>query len=254
MSHIYSDTFFDYIDTGARSSARAFIGLLVPWLTPQSVLDLGCGRGVWLDEWRSSGVADVMGVDGDYVDRSALAIPPEQFHPANLTQPVETGRRFDLAQSLEVGEHLPLSAADILVESLTKAADRVVFSAAVKGQGGECHINEQPLSFWQSLFEARGYVPYDCLRPCLSSATEVEPWYRYNAILYVNEAGRPGLPSGVLDHVVPSGQPLRDGGDLRWRLRKTLVSRLPERTVTRIAQIRAARLAARARKDGALAT
>jgi hypothetical protein len=64
------------------------------------------------------------------------------------------GRRFDLVQSLEVGEHLPLSAAETLVDSLTTASDRVLFSAAVKGQGGEFHVNEQPLAFWQELFEA----------------------------------------------------------------------------------------------------
>ena len=44
MSHVYSDTFFDYIDEGALRSARAVIDIARPLLNPGSVLDLGCGR------------------------------------------------------------------------------------------------------------------------------------------------------------------------------------------------------------------
>lgn len=246
MTHIYSDTFFDYIDQGARRSAQALLGRLGPWLRPQSVLDLGSGRGVWLDEWRKAGVRDVLAVDGDYVNRAQLAVPENSFMAADLTAPVVTDRRFDLAQSLEVGEHLPKVASKTLVESLTRASDRVLFSAAVVGQGGEFHVNEQPLSYWQRLFAERGYHAYDCLRPHLRNDRSVEPWYRYNAILYVNDAGRDGLPRDVLEHAVPTGTPVANGGDALWRLRRGIVSNLPQGTVTRIAQVRAAIIAARA--------
>lgn len=246
MTHIYSDTFFDYIDQGARRSAQALLGRLGPWLQPQSVLDLGSGRGVWLDEWCKAGVRDVLAVDGDYVNRAQLAVPQDCFMAADLTAPVVTDRRFDLAQSLEVGEHLPKAASKTLVESLTRASDRVLFSAAVVGQGGEFHVNEQPLSFWQELFAEHGYHAYDCLRPHLKADRSVEPWYRYNAILYVNDAGRKGLPRDVLEHAVAQGTPVANGGDALWRLRRGIVSNLPQGTVTRIAQVRAAIIAARA--------
>jgi 2-polyprenyl-3-methyl-5-hydroxy-6-metoxy-1,4-benzoquinol methylase len=154
MKHVYNDTFFDYINQSAHSSARALIAALFPMLRPQSVIDLGGGRGVWLAEWQQAGTTGVLGVDGDYVDQTQLAVDKNPFMAADLTNPVKTGRRFDLVQSLEVGEHLPLSAAETLVDSLTTASDRVLFSAAVKGQGGEFHVNEQPLAFWQELFEA----------------------------------------------------------------------------------------------------
>lgn len=249
MTHVYSDTFFDYIDSGARRSAQAFIGLLQGALAPQSVLDLGCGRGVWLDEWHRAGVATVHGVDGDYVNRDTLAIPVDSFSAKDLTRPIDLGRRFDLAQSLEVGEHLPLEASDALVDSLTRSADRVLFSAAVVGQGGEFHVNEQPLSFWQDKFEDRGYRAYDCIRPHLGDRTDVEPWYRYNAVLYVNETGLVGLPETVTGHAVPRGQKLRNAGDLTWRLRRGIVSRLPQAAVTQIAQVRAALIASRARRS-----
>ncbi len=223
MKLIHFDTFFDYIDQSACRSAR----------------QLSSRFGVWLDEWRKTGVQDVLAVDRDYVNRDQLAVAQENFMAADLTAPVFTDRRFDLAQSLEVGEHLPTSASETLVDSLTRASDRVLFSAAVTGQGGEFHVNEQPLSFWQDLFKARGYTAYDCIRPHLSKNRAVEPWYRNNAILYVNEAGLEGLPDSVTRHAVPDGVKVHEGGDAIWRLRRAVVSKLPRGTVTRIAQVRA---------------
>lgn len=253
MGHIYSDQFYDYIDEGARSSARALIAAVQPWLGAQSVLDLGSGRGVWLAEWMAAGVGDVLGVDGDYVERARLAIPEDRFRAADLTRPVALGRRFDLAQSLEVGEHLPQAASAGLVDSLTQAADRVIFSAACVGQGGEFHVNEQPLSFWQGLFEARGYTAFDCIRPALAQAPGVEPWYRYNTLFYANAEGRKGLPDAVLATEIPPGTKVRDGGNAAWRLRRGVVRLLPRGTVTWIAQRRAAVLARQAQKRGAAA-
>jgi len=246
MSHIYTDTFFDYINQSARASAQPLIGFLYPQLRPKSVLDLGSGRGVWLNEWQRKGVETVLGVDGDYVDQSNLAVAADDFLAADLTEPLNTGRRFDLAQSLEVGEHLPQDASVTLVASLTAASDRVLFSAAVPGQGGEFHINEQPLAFWQDLFEARGYRPFDCVRPVLRANRDVAPWYRFNSILYVNETGRACLPDDIASTEVPLGKKVSDGGDLMWRLRRGIVSHLPRNTVTRIAQVRAGILAKRA--------
>ncbi len=247
MSHIYSDTFFDYIDASARASATHVTTLLYPMLRPASVIDMGCGRGVWLDAWRRAGANEVLGADGDYVDPRTLEIERDAFLPADLTQPLRTGRRFDLAQSLEVGEHLPACAAETLVESLTTASDRVLFSAAVVGQGGEFHINEQPLSYWQGLFDARGYRAYDCLRPHLQHARSVAPWYRYNSVLYVNDAGRQGLADAVQRYQVPAGAAVKTGGDALWRLRCAVLGRLPQPAVTRMAQLRAALLALKAR-------
>ncbi len=248
MAHIYSNQFFDYIDGGARASAQRMIRVVQPWLNAQSVLDLGSGRGVWLAEWHAAGIGDVLGVDGDYVDQTRLAISSSSFYATDLTKPLDIGRRFDLAQSLEVGEHLPESAAEILVDSLTQHSDRVLFSAAVTGQGGEFHINEKPLSFWQDLFAARGYTAFDCVRPQLKSAKDVEPWYKYNTVLYANETGQLNLPEQVLRTEIPIGRPVPNGGSLLWRLRRAIVSLLPRNVVTKIAQVRAAALVRKARR------
>ncbi|WP_338045789.1 GtrA family protein [Parasedimentitalea marina] len=248
MPHIYSNQFYDYIDAGARTSAQAMISVVQPWLNAKSVVDLGSGRGVWTDEWTKAGVLDVAAVDGDYVDRDRLAVPKDKFHAADLTKTVDLGRRFDLAQSLEVGEHLAENASKALVESLTRHADRVLFSAAVPGQGGEFHINEKPLSFWQDLFASHGYTPFDCVRPQLKGTAGVEPWYRYNTVLYANAAGRDGLPAEVIACEIPVGQKVPLAGSLGWRMRRGIVSLMPRGLVTKFAQVRAAYLTNRARK------
>ena len=82
--HVYNDTFFDYIDAGARASAKALIAHLKPHLPINSVVDFGSGRGAWLAEWQASGVEDVCGLDGDYVDRDQLAIPTDAFRACLL--------------------------------------------------------------------------------------------------------------------------------------------------------------------------
>lgn len=244
MKHVYNDAFFDYINQSAQSSAQSLIARLFPMLQPKSVVDFGSGRGVWLAEWQKAGAREVLGVDGEYVDQTNLAIAPSTFKAANLTEPLVFDQRYDLAQSLEVGEHLPLSAAETLVDSLVSASDCVLFSAAVKGQGGEFHINEQPLSFWQDLFEARGYLAYDCLRPHMRNDTSIAPWYRYNAVLYVKAESDVKLPDAVLKYAVPNGQTVKNGGGLAWRLRKLIVSNLPQGIVTMIAQAKATIIAA----------
>ena len=254
MSHIYNETFFDYINASAQASAKPLVALLFPKLKPSSVIDLGSGRGVWLEQWQSAGVDTVLAVDGDCVNRDQLAVAPSDFLAADLTAPVTTPHRYDLAQSLEVGEHLPTEASETLVDSLTKASDRVLFSAAVTGQGGEFHINEQPLSFWQDLFAARGYVAFDCVRPHLKNAKGVAPWYRYNSILYVNAAGREGLPMDVLATEIPNGTRVKNAGNLGWRLRLAVVRILPRAVVTSIAQLRATVLAMLARRSKSTAS
>jgi hypothetical protein len=47
------------------------------------------------------GVADVCGVDGEYIDRDRLGITPGQFIAADLRRGVSLNKRSDLVMSLE---------------------------------------------------------------------------------------------------------------------------------------------------------
>ena len=41
----------------------------------------------------------------------------------------------------------------------------MLFSAAVPGQGGENHVNEQPLAYWRAIFREHGYSAVDYSAP-----------------------------------------------------------------------------------------
>jgi len=154
---------------------------------PSSILDVGCGLGNWIQVAKKMGVMDIVGVDGAYVDRSLLKIAPNEFVEKDLTKPFDLGRRFDLAISLEVAEHLPDSCADAFVQSITQHADVVLFSAALPGQGGQNHINEQWPEYWQAVFEKHGFIMLDCIRPKIWNDTRIERWYRQNIFLVVKK-------------------------------------------------------------------
>ncbi len=204
VSPLYDQAFFDSLLEGARGSARQVIPMLLEWLQPQSVIDVGCGLGAWLSVFRELGIQDYLGVDGDYVDRSHLQFPVEAFLAKDLTQPLRLDRQFDLAVSLEVAEHLPAESASILIESLTKLSDVVLFSAAVPFQGGTGHLNEQWTGYWVQLFQQYGYVAIDCLRHRLWPNEHVQPWYIQNSLLFVNFKRLehyPYLPKPDLDTV-----------------------------------------------------
>src|SRR6476659_7693412 len=104
--HVYSSEFYDYIDTGSRSSARIVARLLLGEAKIESLLDLGSGHGAWAREWSAAGVAEVIAVDGAYVKPDQLVVPAETFVAHDLSTPLELNRRFDLVQGLEVAEHL----------------------------------------------------------------------------------------------------------------------------------------------------
>jgi hypothetical protein len=239
IEHQYSHDFYDYIDAGSRRSARAVAKLLLPEMTIASLLDVGAGHGAWAAEWLTAGVRDVVAVDGDYVRRDQLAIPAGAFIAHDLATPLDLGRRFDLVQSLEVAEHLPHAKDATFVDNLVAHGDVILFSAAVPHQGGEHHVNEQPPEYWRRLFAARGYEPFDFVRPGLAGAPGVMPWYRFNSYLYANEAGRARLSKAILATRVADGQKLTIGGDLRWALRRAAVRMIPTALVKPIAMAKA---------------
>jgi len=237
--HVYSGQFYDYIDNGSRSSARAVARLMLGEMRIASLLDVGGGHGAWAAEWLAAGVPEVLAMDGDYVDRDRLAVPAEHFLPHDLQQPFDLGRRFDLVQSLEVAEHLPGAAADAFVASLVGHGDVILFSAAVPNQGGEHHVNEQLPEYWRRKFAAHGYDAYDWLRPRLAEERLVKPWYRFNSVIYANGAGAPRLSDSVRNTIVPKGIALAAGGDLAWKLRRAAVSLIPKQLVKPIAMAKA---------------
>lgn len=233
--HQYDALFYRYQREGSLRSADVVLPLVFGVLPVGSVLDIGCGAGAWLSVAHGVGTVDVWGVDGDYVDRSLLLINPARFIPRDISQSFDNARGYDLVMCLEVAEHVPNACSVTLVDNIVRHAKMVLFSAAVPGQGGEDHINEQPYEFWRDLFAARGYRLFDCVRPGVSGNPAVEPWYRYNLLLFVQDDLVRSLPAAVAATRVADRQPVRDFSPPAYRARKWLLKRLPDAVVTRLA-------------------
>lgn len=186
---LYDQAFFSGHLAGSESSARAILPIVLGVVPARSVVDVGCGIGTWLRVATELGVSDTQGVDGPWVREDQLLIPKERFVAADLAKALSLGRRFDLAMSLEVAEHLPPEASDAFVRSLAALAPVVLFSAAIPGQGGTGHINERWPGFWSEVFKGCGYKPYDLVRQKVWNESSVCWWYAQNAVMYASAEG-----------------------------------------------------------------
>ena len=177
MSHI-APAVRDKIRDGARRSMRELAVLIDMTFEPESVLDVGCGEGFLVEEFKARRV-QAFGVDGDDL--------PGVDRVVDLTDPPDLGR-WDLAVSLEVGEHLPGRAADRFVRFLCESAPVVVFSAAIPKQGGPGHCNEQWPAYWADLFAKHGHTHGSgALRSGIWNNPDIESWYRQNLMAFSSE-------------------------------------------------------------------
>lgn len=220
-------------------SARIVTKLVSDQFSPKSIVDFGCAQGGWLKAWQKTGVTGIQGVDGAYVDQSSLLIAQSQFKAADLCQPVELHKTFDMAQCVEVAEHLSADGARIIVKNLTRHAPVVLFSSAPPGQGGRGHINEQPYEYWRDLFAEESYDLYDWVRPQIANRKDVQPWYRYNLFLFVHSHAE--LPEAIRQARVPPHTAIPDVSSPLYQLRKMLVRLIPKSIQDIISNLLAAR-------------
>lgn len=171
----------------SRQSAQEIIPLVIELLNPKSVVDVGCGIGVWLSVFREHGIEDILGIDSVHVDKKMLQIPAGKFLTVDLKKPFCIDRQFDLIVSLETAEHLPIKSAECFVKSLVALGNVVLFSAAIPFQGGTCHLNEQWPDYWKQHFQQQGYIAVDALRKKIWQNNKIKFYYRQNILIFARE-------------------------------------------------------------------
>jgi SAM-dependent methyltransferase len=204
MPELYGPDFFDAMAPVSLSSARAVWPLLLSLLgRPRSVVDFGCGPAAWLAALHELVPnAELVGVDHPGAVDHPMLIQRAEFIGADLTKSIDLERSFDLCLSLEVAEHLPETAAGIFVETLTRHADSIVFSAAIPAQGGTGHLNEQWPTYWRQLFAQHGFRCVDCIRPAVWDNEAVDRQYRQNMMLFLRSLAEIDLPDWGCAHLV----------------------------------------------------
>jgi SAM-dependent methyltransferase len=115
-------------NTHTLEGARTALAVLLSMIRPGSMLDVGCGTGVWLLAASELGVSDFVGIDGVDIPERELHIPSHHFVQRNLEFGFDLGRRFDLALCLEVAEHLDCSSSRDLVKSITRSGKNFLTS------------------------------------------------------------------------------------------------------------------------------
>lgn len=182
----------DILEESVKSRDVVFSALSkMDMLEPGSrIIDVGCAIGGWghkVEEW---GI-DYTGIDfGVPIDK--LVISKDDYIDHDLRAPLDIIPKnvqfFDLALCCEVAEHLEPEYADQLVETICRLGKNVLFSAAIPGQGGVNHLNEQFQSYWAEKFAKHGLYPimFDFRRKFWNNK-DVGVWYRQNMVLYTRE-------------------------------------------------------------------
>lgn len=186
---LYTQMHSTHLDAEAaqrQTSNDRLAGHILSLLAPRRVVDVGCGVGALPQAMVDRGV-DAVGVEGAWLDPGTAMLAPARYRIRDLEQPLALDEApFDLCCCIEVAEHLTPARADGFVADLCALAPVVVFSAAIPGQGGKGHINEQWQSWWAQKFLDRGWRIYDPLRPILRRDPEMMPWLGQNVLVFAH--------------------------------------------------------------------
>ncbi|MFH1202704.1 MAG: methyltransferase domain-containing protein [Candidatus Omnitrophota bacterium] len=156
-NHIYDDQFFNHNLKTNIPIAKDLVDILYNYFHPESVVDVGCGTAEYLAEFNRLGIK-IKGYEGSPAALKKAMVSGNFIQLADLREKIKSDERYDLALCLEVAEHIESRYSKILVDNLASLSDTIIFSAAIPGQGGHFHINEQPHEFWIGLWQERNYI------------------------------------------------------------------------------------------------
>ncbi len=162
------------------------LGIVRDKIKVGSVLDVGCGRGLWLAVAAELGASATIGVEGPWIEPQSTYIPFDQILIQDLEREFNLNRSFDLVMSIEVGEHLSTLAAETFVTSLVRHGEFILFSAAIPFQPGAGHINCRFPDYWAELFARHNYQPVDFIRRAIWNDGGIHVWIRQNMLAFAS--------------------------------------------------------------------
>ena len=111
-------------------------------LQPQTVLDIGCGPGIYVEALRDHGI-EAIGIDTDKRVEGKTYLKQESLF--------ETSSIAEVVICLEVAEHISEDMSEQVANCVANSVvpgGILIWTAAKPGQGGTGHINCQPKNYW----------------------------------------------------------------------------------------------------------
>ena len=139
------------ISVTEKPQADALAPIIMDYFKPKSVIDLGCGPGIYIWPLRDDYGIEVHGIDG-----CPNAAQFGDVEILDLRGPYEPAKQYDLCICLEVLEHIEPEFAQVIVDSIARCAPVALVTAAPPGQGGLNHVNEQNPEYWIGRFAQAG--------------------------------------------------------------------------------------------------
>jgi SAM-dependent methyltransferase len=190
----YDDSFWD---SHAWGDWDGLADAIVRHTNPRSLLDVGCGQGKLLEafQMRYPGLP-VAGTDYSpaalrrarsrrlrVVQMDVIRLSPAEVKHFDVGLP-----EVDVAVCLEVAEHIPAWHVGKLLRFLSRA-NKIVFSAAHPNQGGDHHVNEQPMSYWRQRLRTLGYRLAEMNSAFRRNVAQLHlpTWYQDNVQLFCKQ-------------------------------------------------------------------
>jgi len=167
---------------------------IAPLSHPRSLIDVGCAIGDFV-QWFCKHKIDAYGLEGSTAVMPYVVCPPERMFYGDLRHVLPINRRYDLAMSIEVAEHVEPDYAENYVGNLVNLSDNLLLTIAGPGQKGHSHVNLQPPEYWEKLFDFHDYVRVPAIEKQLKERLHAYPnrwtqaiqknlvFYRHNIVL-----------------------------------------------------------------------
>lgn len=140
-----------------------------------SVVDLGCGIGLYADYLEGGGY------DGN---PRMEEFTSGRYKSWDLTEPRVLDEKWDWVLCLEVAEHIPAEYEDVFIKNLhNNNLKGIVLSWAVEGQGGDGHVNERNNYYVIEKITALGYTWDEVASQKLRDNSTL-PWFKNTIMVF----------------------------------------------------------------------
>ena len=148
-----------------------------------SIVDFGCGNADYIRNLISEGF-ECEAYDGN---PNTPEMTGDLGKVLDLSKKFDLNKKFDYVISIEVAEHIPKEYEEIYVDNLIRHTEYyLITSWAVKGQGGDGHVNEQDEDYVLNLYKEKGMVYQKEISEALRSVATLG-WFKKTIYVFGKE-------------------------------------------------------------------